>query len=122
VIELSKQKDFTAHTRPRSLGRAVRCLLLGIMALAPIKAQAAPGDLDTNFNGTGKVITFVRCCGIRCSGRGSAANSLVSYLLGITGVDPIRHKLLFERFLHTGRKGMPVSLHRWGKGCWPQES
>ncbi len=45
--------------------------------------------------------------GIRCSGRGSAANSIVAYLLGITGVDPIRHHLLFERFLHRGRKGTP---------------
>ncbi len=45
--------------------------------------------------------------GIRCAGRGSAANSIVSYLLGITAVDPIRHNLLFERFLHGGRKGTP---------------
>jgi error-prone DNA polymerase len=44
---------------------------------------------------------------IRCSGRGSAANSIVAYLLGITGVCPIRHHLLFERFLHRGRKGTP---------------
>ena len=54
-----------------------------------------------------EVIEFARSRGIRCSGRGSAANSLVAYLLGITEVDPIRHHLLFERFLHTGRKGMP---------------
>lgn len=44
---------------------------------------------------------------IRYSGRGSAANSLVAYLLGITHVCPIEHHLLFERFLHRGRKGMP---------------
>jgi error-prone DNA polymerase len=44
---------------------------------------------------------------IRTSGRGSAANSIVAYLLGITGVCPIRHNLLFERFLHKGRKGTP---------------
>lgn len=54
-----------------------------------------------------EVVQFARSRGIRCSGRGSAANSLVVYLLGITNVDPIRHHLLFERFLHTGRKGMP---------------
>jgi error-prone DNA polymerase len=54
-----------------------------------------------------EVIEAARVRGIRCSGRGSAANSVVAYLLGITGVCPIRHKLLFERFLHTGRKGMP---------------
>jgi error-prone DNA polymerase len=45
--------------------------------------------------------------GIRCAGRGSAANSIVAYLLDITGVDPIQHNLLFERFLHRGRKGTP---------------
>jgi len=44
---------------------------------------------------------------IRCAGRGSAANSIVAYLLGITGVDPLAHNLLFERFLHGGRKGTP---------------
>lgn len=54
-----------------------------------------------------EVIDFARSRGIRCSGRGSAANSVVAYLLGITEVDPVRHHLLFERFLHTGRKGMP---------------
>lgn len=41
------------------------------------------------------------------AGRGSAANSLVAYLLRITHVNPIEQKLLFERFLHTGRKGTP---------------
>jgi error-prone DNA polymerase len=63
--------------------------------------------LDEFFLVVREVIQFARSRGIRCSGRGSAANSLVAYLLGITGVDPIRHNLLFERFLHTGRKGMP---------------
>ncbi len=40
-------------------------------------------------------------------GRGSAAGSLVSYLLGITDLDPIRYGLLFERFMNPGRKSMP---------------
>ncbi|MHB8781131.1 MAG: DNA polymerase III subunit alpha, partial [Candidatus Geothermincolia bacterium] len=40
-------------------------------------------------------------------GRGSAAGSLVSYCLGITTVDPIRHGLLFERFLNPSRRTMP---------------
>lgn len=38
--------------------------------------------------------------GIRYAGRGSAANSIVAYVLGITTVDPLEHNLLFERFLH----------------------
>jgi DNA polymerase III subunit alpha len=40
-------------------------------------------------------------------GRGSVVGSLVSYALGITEVDPIEHKLLFERWLNPGRKSMP---------------
>ncbi len=40
-------------------------------------------------------------------GRGSAAGSLVSYCLGITGIDPIEHGLLFERFLNPERISMP---------------
>ncbi|MDQ7063529.1 MAG: DNA polymerase III subunit alpha [candidate division KSB1 bacterium] len=43
----------------------------------------------------------------RTCGRGSAAASLVSYALGITHVDPIRHDLFFERFLHMGREDPP---------------
>ena len=40
-------------------------------------------------------------------GRGSAAGSLVSYALGITSVDPLKHNLLFERFLNPDRVSMP---------------
>ena len=40
-------------------------------------------------------------------GRGSAAGSLVSYLLGITEVDPLKYNLLFERFLNDQRETMP---------------
>ena len=43
----------------------------------------------------------------RTCGRGSAAASIVSYCLGITHVDPIRHNLLFERFLNPGRQDPP---------------
>jgi DNA polymerase-3 subunit alpha len=40
-------------------------------------------------------------------GRGSAAGSLVAYVLGITNVDPLKYNLLFERFLNPARKSMP---------------
>lgn len=43
----------------------------------------------------------------RTCGRGSVAASIVSYCLGITHVDPIRHNLFFERFLNPGRKDPP---------------
>ncbi|UCC64842.1 MAG: error-prone DNA polymerase [Anaerolineae bacterium] len=53
------------------------------------------------------IVRFARARGIRCQGRGSAANSLVAYLLGITPVDPLRHNLLFERFLSEDSHSMP---------------
>ena len=40
-------------------------------------------------------------------GRGSAAGSLVAYLLGITGMDPLRYGLIFERFLNPDRISPP---------------
>jgi error-prone DNA polymerase len=53
------------------------------------------------------IVRFARSQGIRCQGRGSAANSLVAYLLGITPVDPLQHNLLFERFLSEGSHTTP---------------
>jgi error-prone DNA polymerase len=55
--------------------------------------------------------------GIRCSCRGSAAGSLVCYVLEISDVDPIRYDLLFERFMNTRREEIPdidvdVESHR----------
>ena len=54
-----------------------------------------------------EIITFCRQKNIPCVGRGSAADSLVSYVLGITQVDPLRHNLYFERFLNPQRKEPP---------------
>lgn len=54
------------------------------------------------------VVRFARSSGITVGpGRGSAASSLTAYLLGITGVDPIEHGLVFERFLNPERISMP---------------
>jgi error-prone DNA polymerase len=64
-------------------------------------------ELSEFFLVVHEVIAYAKARGIRCAGRGSAANSIVAYLLGITGVDPLEHRLLFERFLHTGRRGTP---------------
>jgi len=53
-------------------------------------------------------INFAKRSGIPVGpGRGSAAGSIIAYALGITNVDPIRYKLLFERFLNPDRKDMP---------------
>ena len=53
------------------------------------------------------IVRFARRAGIRCQGRGSAANSLVAYLLGITPIDPVASDLVFERFLSTERPQTP---------------
>ncbi len=54
-----------------------------------------------------EIVDFAKASGIRCSGRGSAGDSIVSYALGITDADPVAHDLLFERFLNPERRQMP---------------
>lgn len=53
------------------------------------------------------IVSFCKGNDILCQGRGSAANSAVCYAIGITNVDPVRNKLLFERFLSPERDGPP---------------
>ncbi|HEY5520003.1 MAG TPA: PHP domain-containing protein [Candidatus Limnocylindrales bacterium] len=53
------------------------------------------------------IMRFCRDRGIPAQGRGSAGDSIVAYVLGITRVDPIRHRLLFERFINEGRTSYP---------------
>jgi DNA polymerase III alpha subunit len=53
------------------------------------------------------LMQFARRLKIPAQGRGSAADSIVAYALGITRVDPIRHNLLFERFINEGRTTYP---------------
>ncbi len=45
--------------------------------------------------------------GVPVTGRGSAANSMVAYCLGLTSPEPLSNRLLFERFLHEGREDPP---------------
>ncbi|CAN5615070.1 DNA polymerase III subunit alpha [soil metagenome] len=64
------------------------------------------------------IVAHVRSqLGIHCSCRGSAAGSLVCYVLGISDVDPVRYDLLFERFINERREELPdididVESHR----------
>ncbi|WP_439532428.1 error-prone DNA polymerase [Polymorphobacter sp.] len=53
------------------------------------------------------IVAFARGRGILCQGRGSAANSAVCFLLGITAVDPEKHDLLFSRFISAERAEPP---------------
>jgi error-prone DNA polymerase len=54
-----------------------------------------------------EIVAFARARGILCQGRGSAANSSVCFVLGVTAVDPTKHDLLFERFVSASRGEPP---------------
>ena len=53
------------------------------------------------------IVKFARSQGILCQGRGSAANSAVCYILGVTSIDPLTNDLLFERFVSQERDEPP---------------
>jgi len=71
--------------------------------LAVIEAKDFPGY----FLIVHEIVSFAKSNGILCQGRGSAANSVVCYLLGITAVDPVFFDLPFERFLSVTRDEEP---------------
>ena len=66
------------------------------------KLRYAPYFLTVN-----SVVQFARSQQILCQGRGSAANSMICFVLGITSIDPIKHSLLFERFISESRNEPP---------------
>ncbi|HJP65184.1 MAG TPA: DNA polymerase III subunit alpha [Actinomycetota bacterium] len=59
------------------------------------------------FLNVADIVDDIRSMGIRCACRGSAAGSLVCYLTRISDVDPVRHGLLFERFINRYRDELP---------------
>ncbi len=61
----------------------------------------------TYFLTVAQVCDLIRDHGVRVAARGSGAGSLVTYLLGISGVDPVRHDLLMERFCSPLRAQLP---------------
>jgi DNA-directed DNA polymerase III PolC len=67
-------------------------------------------EFDAYFVIVHEIVTFAKARGIAMVGRGSAANSLVAYALGITNVDPLRYELLFERFLNRSRMHDPPDI------------
>ena len=68
-----------------------------------IEAKDFPGYFLIVYD----IVHYARGQGILCQGRGSAANSAVCYLLGITAVDSIKYDLPFERFLSSMREEEP---------------
>jgi error-prone DNA polymerase len=71
--------------------------------LEVIEAKDFPGYFLIVYD----IVRYARGQGILCQGRGSAANSAVCYLLGITAVDSIKYGLPFERFLSSMREEEP---------------
>ncbi len=67
------------------------------------------GSLDyaPYFLTVNSIVRYARSKGILCQGRGSAANSAVCYVLGVTAIDPVRSGLLFERFISAERREPP---------------
>ena len=64
-------------------------------------------DYERYFLTVHELVSFARGRGILCQGRGSAANSAVCFILGITSVDPERIDVLFERFVSRERNEPP---------------
>jgi len=64
-------------------------------------------DYAPYFLTVNTIVRQARSLGIVCQGRGSAANSAVCYVLGITAIDPVRSGLLFERFVSVERREPP---------------
>jgi error-prone DNA polymerase len=66
-------------------------------------ALIAELDYEPYFLTVHDIVKFARGRGILCQGRGSAANSVVCFCLGITELDPVKRTLLFERFISRER-------------------
>ncbi|HVJ00608.1 MAG TPA: error-prone DNA polymerase, partial [Sphingomonas sp.] len=81
--------------------QAHRDLLTHELGLVEKKGYA-PYFLTVN-----SIVQFARSQQILCQGRGSAANSVICFALGITSIDPIEHQLLFERFISEERHEPP---------------
>jgi len=90
-----------AERYPEGLPDKVRANLNHELTLIE-KLDYAPYFLTVNA-----IVRFARSKDILCQGRGSAANSAVCYVLGVTSVDPDRNDLLFERFVSEERREPP---------------
>jgi error-prone DNA polymerase len=90
-----------AQRYPEGLPDSVQATLKHELRLIE-KLQYAPYFLTVN-----SIVRFARSKDILCQGRGSAANSAVCYVLGITSIDPDRNDLLFERFVSEERREPP---------------
>jgi len=90
-----------ARRYPEGVTEKVRATLKKELALIE-ELDIAPYFLTVN-----DIVSYANSQKILCQGRGSAANSAVCYVLGITGVNPLEIDLLFERFVSQERKEPP---------------
>jgi len=86
---------------PEGVPGKVKAILLHELRLIET-LEYAPYFLTVN-----SIVRFARSQDILCQGRGSAANSAVCYVLGITSIDPERNDMLFERFVSEERREPP---------------
>jgi error-prone DNA polymerase len=94
-------REGAAKRYPQGLPERVSIPLAKELAIIA-KLEYAPYFLTVH-----DIVSFARSKGILCQGRGSAANSVICYLLGITSVDPNQIEVLFERFISEERKEPP---------------
>ncbi|MCD2323245.1 error-prone DNA polymerase [Sphingomonas sp. IC-56] len=90
------RKQFNGH-KPRSYAKLLRKELRLVKRL----------DYAPYFLTVHSIVEYSRSQKILCQGRGSAANSLICYVLSVTSIDPIKHELLFERFISGERQEPP---------------
>ncbi|MGL4309890.1 MAG: error-prone DNA polymerase [Paracoccaceae bacterium] len=91
----------TTGRYPAGLPKKVRSLLIKELEIIRIK------KIPQYFLTIHEIVLWARAQGILCQGRGSAANSAVCFVLGITSVDPAEQELLFERFISINRDEPP---------------
>ncbi|MGM4986603.1 error-prone DNA polymerase [Rhizobium sp. 11_C7_N12_5] len=94
-------REFMPHRYPEGLPQKVLKVVRHELNL--IRAMKYAPYFLTVFS----IVRFARSQGILCQGRGSAANSAVCYILGITSIDPDTNNLLFERFVSQERDEPP---------------
>ena len=93
--------DGAKRLYPQGVPEAVKTQLRTELALIRSK------DYPNYFITVHDIVQEARRRGILCQGRGSAANSSVCYCLGVTAIDPTKHRLLFTRFISENRDEPP---------------
>lgn len=106
----NRQSDMALLTRLAHQGLVSRYGADDLQAKARVEKELKVID-ELQFSGyfliTWDIIRYSNSCGFLHIGRGSGANSIVSYCLGITDICPIELDLYFERFLNLNRKTPP---------------